>query len=67
MLFMDFIKFIGLFGTVLGIQMIAIIIFIVSTVYLGNQQVAGLIGNISSMIMALVLIATLLKNDRLMS
>ncbi|MGB9979242.1 hypothetical protein [Methanobacterium sp.] len=61
---MDFMKFIGLFGTVIGIEIIAIIIFIVASLYLRNQQAAGLVGNISSMSMAIVLMITLLKNNK---
>lgn len=64
MLFMDFIKITGLLGTVIGIEIIAILIFTAAAVYLRNQQAAALIGNISSMSMAFVLMLTLLKNDK---
>ena len=64
MLFADFIKIIGVLGAVIGIEIIAILIFMVSVIYLRNQQVAGLIGNFSSMSMALVLLITLLKNGK---
>ena len=63
MLFVDFIKIIGLLGAVIGIEIIATLIFMVAVLYLRNQQAAALIGNFSSISMALVLMITLLKKD----
>lgn len=64
MLFVDFTKIVGVLGAVIGIEIVAILIFMVSAIYLRNQQVAGLIGNLSSMSMAFVLLVTLLKKDK---
>jgi hypothetical protein len=62
-LFADFIKIIGLMGTVIGIELVAALIFMVAVIYLRNQQAAGLIGNLSSLSMTITLIAILLKFD----
>jgi hypothetical protein len=54
-------KFIGLVGVVIGIEIIAGIIFFLSLLYLRNQQIAGIIGSLSSMTMTCTLITIFLK------
>lgn len=50
-------KIIGLVGLVIGIELIAAVIFTLSIVYLKNPVTAGIIGNMSSLTIFLGLIA----------
>jgi hypothetical protein len=56
-------KIVGLVGILSGIEILAAIIFTISFIYLRNPQVAGIIGNISSLSMTLGLITLFLKKD----
>jgi hypothetical protein len=57
-------KIIGLFGLMIGIEMIAIVIFTISILYIRNPVAAGLIGNISSLTMTLGIIGYAINRDR---
>ncbi|MBZ2165308.1 hypothetical protein [Methanobacterium spitsbergense] len=57
-------KILGLFGLMIGIELIAIVIFTVSILYIRNPVAAGLIGNISSLTMTLGIIGYAINRDR---
>jgi hypothetical protein len=57
-------KILGLFGLMVGIELIAIAIFTVSILYIRNPIAAGLIGNISSLTMTLGIIGIAINRDR---
>lgn len=57
-------KILGLFGLMVGIELIAIVIFTVSILYIRNPVAAGLIGNISSLTMTLGIIGYAVNRDR---
>ncbi len=57
-------KILGLFGLMVGIELIAIVIFTVSILYVRNPVAAGLIGNISSLTMTLGIIGYAVNRDR---
>ncbi len=57
-------KILGLFGLMVGIELIAIVIFTVSILYIRNPVAAGLIGNISSLTMTLGIIGYAINRDR---
>jgi len=63
MIFENLEKIIGLFGIVIGIEIIAGLIFILSILYLRNQQIAGIIRSFSNLSMKCALIAIFLKKD----
>ncbi|MBZ2164787.1 hypothetical protein [Methanobacterium spitsbergense] len=54
-------KIIGLVGLVIGIEIIAVVIFTFSILYFKNPVIAGLIGNFSSLTMISGLIAFSIK------
>ncbi|HEX7467574.1 MAG TPA: hypothetical protein VF324_03155 [Methanobacterium sp.] len=57
-------KIIGLVGLIMGIEIIAIAIFISSILYIRNPVVAGLIANISSFTMTLALLSYAINRER---
>lgn len=57
-------KIFGLVGVIVGIEIVAAVIFIFSFIYLRNQQLAGIIGNFSSLSLTLGLITIFLKKDK---
>ena len=57
-------KILGLFGLMVGIELVAIVIFTVSILYIRNPVAAGLIGNISSLTMTLGIIGYAVNRDR---
>ena len=57
-------KIIGLVGLIMGIEIIAIAIFISSILYIRNPVVAGLIANISSLTMTLALLSYAINRER---
>jgi hypothetical protein len=57
-------KIIGLVGVIIGIELIAIIIFTISVLYLRNPVVAGLIGNFSSLTMTLGLLGIAINHEK---
>ena len=57
-------KILGLFGLMVGIELIAIVIFTLSILYIRNPVAAGLIGNISSLTMTLGIIGYAINRDR---
>ncbi len=57
-------KILGLFGLMIGIELIAIVIFTLSILYIRNPLAAGLIGNISSLTMTLGIIGYAINRDR---
>ena len=57
-------KILGLFGLMIGIELIAIVIFTISILYFRNSVAAGLIGNISSLTMTLGIIGYAVNRDR---
>ena len=57
-------KILGLFGLMVGIELIAIVIFTVSILYIRNPVAAGLIGNISSLTMTIGIIGYAVNRDR---
>ena len=57
-------KILGLFGLMVGIELIAIVIFTVSILYIRNPVAAGLIGNISSLTMTLGIMGYAINRDR---
>lgn len=57
-------KILGLVGVIVGIEIIAAIIFTFSLIYLRNPQFAGVVGNISSLSLTLGLITIFLKRDK---
>ncbi|WP_048189800.1 hypothetical protein [Methanobacterium sp. SMA-27] len=57
-------KILGLFGLMVGIELIAIVIFTLSILYIRNPLAAGLIGNISSLTMTLGIIGYAINRDR---
>ncbi len=57
-------KIIGLVGLIMGIELIAIAIFMTSILYFRNPVVAGLIGNISSLTMTLGLLGYAINRER---
>jgi|WetSurMetagenome_2_1015567.scaffolds.fasta_scaffold483516_1 hypothetical protein len=63
MLFDNFDKIVGLVGLILGIELIAIVIFTISIVYFKSPVVAGLIGNISSLGMVLGTLFVFVKKE----
>lgn len=63
MIFENLEKIIGFFGIVIGIEIIAGLIFVLSLLYLRNQQIAGIIGSFSSMSLTCALITFFLKKD----
>ena len=56
-------KIIGLTGVVVGMELLAGAIFIVSVIYFRNQYLAGVIGNLFSLSMAIGLITFFLKKE----
>lgn len=56
-------KIIGMVGLILGIELIAILIFTLSIAYFRSPVVAGIIGNMSSLGMALGLTFTFVKKE----
>lgn len=56
-------KIVGLVGVIVGIEILAAAIFMFSFLYFRNQQIAGLIGNFSSLTLTLGLITIFLKKD----
>lgn len=65
MMYETLFKILGIVGTVIGMEIIAVIIFTFSVIYLRNQQIAALLGNMSLLGMSLGLIVSFLKYDRL--
>jgi hypothetical protein len=57
-------KIIGLVGLIMGIELIAIAIFMTLILYFRNPVVAGLIGNISSLTMTLGLLGYAINRER---
>jgi hypothetical protein len=57
-------KIIGLVGLIMGIEIIAIAIFITSILYIRNPVVAGLIANISSLTMTLGFLGYAINRER---
>lgn len=57
-------KILGLVGILLGIEILAAIIFTFALIYLRNPQIAGVLGNITSLSMTLGLITIFLKKDK---
>jgi hypothetical protein len=57
-------KILGLFGLMIGIELIAIVIFTISILYIRNPVAAGLIGNISSLTITLGIIGYAVNRDR---
>ncbi len=57
-------KILGLVGLIMGIEIIAIAIFMTSILYLKNPVVAGLVGNISSLTMTLGLLGYAINRER---
>ena len=64
MIFNNLDKIIGLFGLIMGIEIIAIAIFISSILYIRNPVVAGLIANISSLTMTLALLSYAINREK---
>ncbi len=64
MIMENLIKILGLTGTVIGIELIAVLIFTLSLVYFRNQQTAAFIGCFSMLSMVLSLIAVFLKFEK---
>ena len=56
-------KIIGLVGLLMGIELIAIVIFTLSLAYFRSPVVAGVIGNMSSLGMTLGTIIVLVKRE----
>jgi len=56
-------KIIGLTGVVIGIELLAGAIFVLSILYFRNQYLAGVIGNLCSLSMTLGLISFFLKKE----
>jgi hypothetical protein len=54
-------KIIGLTGVVIGIELVAAAMFMLSIVYFRSPQIAGLIGNLTILSLATGLIAYFLK------
>jgi hypothetical protein len=46
---LNLVKIIGFFGLIIGIELVAVAIYMVSVLYLRNTAVAGVIGNMSSL------------------
>ena len=59
----NFDKIIGLVGVIMGIELIAILIFSVSILYFRSPVIAGVIGNLSSFGMTLGLLAVFVKKE----
>ena len=57
-------KIIGLFGLMIGVEIIATVIFTVSVLYFRSLVVAGIFGNLSSLGMTLGLIGFSIYRDR---
>lgn len=57
-------KIIGLIGLMIGIEIIAAAIFTLSILYFRNPQIAGLLGNFSSLGIVLGIIAYSIKKGR---
>jgi hypothetical protein len=56
-------KIIGMVGLILGIELIAIVIFTLSIVYFRNPVAAGVIGNMSSLGLTLGLTFAFVKKE----
>lgn len=56
-------KIIGLTGVVVGIELLAGAIFVLSIIYFRNQYLAGVIGNIFSLSMTIGLITFFLRKE----
>jgi hypothetical protein len=57
-------KIIGLVGLMLGVEIIAAVIFTVSVLYFRSPIVAGIVGNLSSLGMTLGLIGFSIYHER---
>lgn len=57
-------KIIGLVGLMVGVEIIAAAIFTMSILYFRNPQIAGLIGNFSSLTMVLAMIGYSIKKEQ---
>lgn len=60
----NFDKIIGLVGLLIGVEIIAAAIFTISILYIRNPQIAGLIGNFSSLTMVLAMIGYSIKKEQ---
>ena len=57
-------KIIGLVGLIMGIELIAVAIFMASILYFRNPVVAGLIGNFSFLTMGLGLLGIAINHEK---
>jgi hypothetical protein len=57
-------KIIGLVGLIMGIELIAVAIFMASILYFKNPVVAGLIGNFSFLTMGLGLLGIAINHEK---
>ena len=57
-------KIIGLFGLMMGVEIIAAVLFSVSVLYFRSPIIAGIIGNLSSLGMTLGLIGFSIYQER---
>jgi hypothetical protein len=57
-------KILGLVGLMVGIELIAIAIFTVTILYFRNPFAAGIVGNISSLVMTMGIIGFMINRER---